>query len=165
MNENSKYFPIPQPDELTIREKEDAMGAYLMMFATVAIGIPFPVLNLVAALIYLYINRNKGRFVYFHSLQSLYSQIPVTLLNAGLVVWFLICLIPDVQFTNEFIAYAIMTGIADIIYLIFSLIAAAKARKGIFYYFVFFGKLAYHQAYLNRELTRKKHVNAPPPTM
>ena len=162
MNDPAKYFPIPQPDELSIREKEDAMGAYLMMFATVAVGIPFPLLNLIAAIIYLYINKNKGRFVYFHCLQSLYSQLPVTLLNAGLVVWFLICLIPDVEFTNEFIAYAIMTGIADIIYLVFSLIAAAKARKGIFYYFVFFGKLAYQQAYLNKEITQKKIVNVPP---
>ena len=162
MNEEIKYIPIPQPDELTVREKEDAMGAYLMMFATVAIGIPFPLLNLIAAIIYLYINKNKGRFVHFHSLQSLYSQIPVTLLNAGLVVWFIICLIPDVTFTNEFIAYAIMTGIADIIYLIFSLIAAAKARKGIFYYFVFFGKLAYQRVYLDREHSRKKPVNVPP---
>lgn len=162
MGEENKYIPIPQPDELSVREKEDAMGAYLMMFATVAIGIPFPLLNLIAAIIYLYINKNKGRFVHFHSLQSLYSQIPVTLLNAGLVVWFLICLIPDVTFTNEFIAYAIMTGTADIIYLVFSLIAASKARKGIFYYFVFFGKLAYQQTYLDRELTRKKPVNVPP---
>ncbi len=162
MTDTNKYIPVPQPGEISIREKEDSMGAYLMMFATVAIGIPFPLLNLIAAIIYLYINKNKGRFVYFNCLQSLYSQIPVTLLNAGLIVWFFICLIPYAEFTNEFIAYAIMTGIADIIYLVFSLIAAAKSRKGIFYYFIFFGKIAYEQAYLNREPTRKHPVNMPP---
>lgn len=162
MDIQSKYLPIPQPENVSIREKEDAMGAYLMMFATVAIGIPFPLINLIAAIIYLYLHKNKSRFVFFHALQSLYSQIPVTLLNAGLVVWFFICLIPDADFTNEFIAYAIMTGVADIVYLVFSLIAASKARKGIFYYFIFFGKVAYQQAYLNRELIRKPPVNVPP---
>ena len=32
------YHPLSQPDELTSREKEDAMGAYLMMFASIEIG-------------------------------------------------------------------------------------------------------------------------------
>jgi len=53
------------------------MGAYLMMFATLAVGLPLPLINLVAAFIYLYINRKTSRFVHFHALQSLYSQIPL----------------------------------------------------------------------------------------
>jgi hypothetical protein len=27
-----EYYPLPQPAEIPEREKEDAMGAYLMMF-------------------------------------------------------------------------------------------------------------------------------------
>ena len=42
-----KYHPLPQPDEIEVRVKEDALGAYLMMFATAALGLPLPILNLV----------------------------------------------------------------------------------------------------------------------
>ena len=54
------YIPLPQPKELTSREKEDAMGAYLMMFAAFAVSIPLPIVNLIAAIIYFYINRKKA---------------------------------------------------------------------------------------------------------
>jgi len=65
-----KYHPIPQPDEIEVRVREDAMGAYLMMFATAALGLPLPILNLVAAIVYYYVNRDKGKFVQFHMLHS-----------------------------------------------------------------------------------------------
>ena len=54
------YIHLPQPKELTSREKEDAMGAYLMMFAAFAVSIPLPIVNLIAAIIYFYINRKKA---------------------------------------------------------------------------------------------------------
>jgi hypothetical protein len=40
-----------------------------------------------------------------------------------------------------------MTAAADLLYFIFSLVGAVRARKGLFYYFIFFGKVAYHQVY------------------
>src|SRR6267154_5926913 len=82
-----EYYPLPQPEEIPEREKEDAMGAYLMMFAAVAIGLPLPINNLIASVIYYYINRKKSRFIHFHSLQALLSQIPTTLINWGVVIW------------------------------------------------------------------------------
>ncbi len=123
------------------------MGAYLMMFATAALGLPLPILNLVAAIIYYFVNREKGRFVQFHMLQSLYSQIPVTLLNSGLVAWTIVNFARDFDFTSIYWGYLIMTGVADLVYFIFSIVGAVKARKGLFYYFIFFGKMAYHQVY------------------
>jgi len=161
-SEPSGYYPVPQPDEIGIREKEDAMGAYLMMFATLAVGLPLPIINLVAAFIYLYLNRKTSRFVHFHALQSLYSQIPVTLLNAGMIIWLIIILVNDFNFTSEFKGYTIMVGVANLIYFIFSLIAAAKARKGLFYYFIFFGRLAYHRAYMIHSGPKEVAVNKPP---
>ena len=77
---SQEFVELPQPDQLSSREKEDGMGAYLMMFAAFAVGLPLPVVNLIAALIYYSINRKKGRFVHFHCLQSFLSQIPTTLL-------------------------------------------------------------------------------------
>ena len=158
-----KYHPLPQPDEIEVRVKEDAMGAYLMMFATAALGLPLPILNLVAAIIYYFVNREKGRFVQFHMLQSLYSQIPVTLLNSGLVAWTIVNFARDFDFTSIYWGYLIMTGVADLVYFIFSIVGAVKARKGLFYYFIFFGKMAYHQVYQVRpEPSGSMTRNQPP---
>lgn len=158
-----KYHPIPQPGEIEVRVREDAMGAYLMMFATAALGLPLPILNLVAAIVYYFVNRDKGKFVQFHMLQSLYSQIPVTLLNSGLVAWTIVNFVRDLDFTSMYWGYLIMTGVAGLVYFIFSIIGAVKARKGLFYYFIFFGKIAYHQVYRIRpDQTGSTLRNQPP---
>jgi len=52
---------IPQPDEIPERQREDAMGAYLMMFASLALGVPIPLLNVVASIIYFFVNRKRCR--------------------------------------------------------------------------------------------------------
>jgi uncharacterized Tic20 family protein len=159
---NTRFFPVPQPDEITIREKEDAMGAYLMMFAGVAIALPLPLLNLVASFVYLYLNKNKGHFVHFHALQALYSQIPVTILNMGLLVWLILCLVHDLTFSSEFKGYAAMVLVVNIVDLVFSLIAAAKARKGLLYYYIFFGRISYQQAFSRQQKAERPLVNEPP---
>ncbi len=160
---NMEYHQLPQPDEIETRVKEDAMGSYLMMFATSAIGIPLPILNLIAAIIYYYVNRSKGKFVQFHTLQSLWSQIPVTLLNSGLVAWTIVNLVRDLDFSSFYWGYLVMVGVANLVYFIFSIVGAVKARKGLFYYFLFFGKIAYHQVYLIRpERMDSSPVNRPP---
>ena len=78
---------LPQPSEIPERQKDDAMGAYLMMFASLALGLPIPLLNLIASVIYFFVNRKNGDFVAFHALQALLSHIPVVLLNAGVIGW------------------------------------------------------------------------------
>ena len=156
------YHKLPQPDEVDIREKEDAMGAYFMMFAALAAGLPLPVLNLIAAIIYLYINKSKRRFIHFHSLQSLISQIPTSLLNIGLVIWVIRVVFFEFSFNSYFKGYLAMVIAANLIYIIFSIIAAVKARRGEFYYFVFFGRIAYHYAYRIKQTIEVKPVNQPP---
>ena len=76
------YAPLPQPEDMETREKEDAMGAYLMMFASIGAGLPLPIINLIASIIYFILNKSKSRFVKFHSHQSLLSQIPTSLMNS-----------------------------------------------------------------------------------
>jgi hypothetical protein len=56
-----------------------------------------------------------------------------------------------------------MTAAADLIYFAFSIVGAVKARKGLFYYFIFFGKAAYHQVYRIRpESAQPGQANHPP---
>lgn len=148
---SESYYVLPQPHELSEREKEDAMGAYLMMFASLATSLPLPIINLIAAVIYYYINRKKGRFIHFNCLQSLLSQLPTTLVNWGLLYWGLqIFFFDNYELSDYFYAYLGFSIIANLVYFIFSLIAAVRARKGIFMYFIFFGPYAYQKVYARR---------------
>ncbi len=153
---------LPQPQEISIREKEDAMGAYLMMFASVAVGLPLPIINLVAAVVYYYINRSKSKFVHFHSLQSLLSQLPTSILNGVAVIWTVRNFFVYDDFSQNYWGFIIMVGIANLLYFIFSIIAAYHARKGHFYYFIFFGKIAFQQVYLKNSSQESEHYNQPP---
>jgi uncharacterized Tic20 family protein len=165
MNE-TQYHPLPQPEEVTIREKEDAMGAYLMMFAALGAGLPLPIINLIAAVIYYFINKSNSRFVNFHSYQSMMSQLPTSLLNAIAIFWgFRIIASEELHLNDAFKGYVIMVVIANLLYIIFSIIAAIKARKGRFYYFMFFGKLAYHKMYAVRDEEQKAEIVNTPPRM
>lgn len=148
---SESYYVLPQPHELSEREKEDAMGAYLMMFASLATSLPLPIINLIAAVIYYYINRKKGRFIHFNCLQSLLSQLPTTLVNWGLLYWGLqIFFFDNYELSDYFFAYLGFSIIANLVYFIFSLVAAVRARKGIFMYFIFFGPYAYQKVYAKR---------------
>jgi uncharacterized Tic20 family protein len=160
------FHPLQQPNEIAEREKEDAMGAYLMMFAAVAIGLPLPIINLIASIVYYFVNRKKNRFVHFHSLQALLSQIPTTLINWVAVVWAAtIFFKDDWTATDEFWAYVIFSGACTLLYFIFNIIAAFKARQGKMYYFLFFGKISYESAYRVRHsdnLENEGPINKPP---
>jgi len=169
ISSESAYVTLPQPDQITEREKEDAMGAYLMMFAAVAVALPLPVVNLIAAIIYYYVNRSKSRFVHFHSLQSLISQLPTTLLNWGLLYWSIrVWFFNSLEADDYFFGYFLTTVIANLLYLVFSIIGAVQARKGRMYYFLFFGKLSYELVFAKSSTLKYKgeetiiHQNSPP---
>ena len=152
------YYTLPQPHELSEREKEDAMGAYLMMFASLATSLPLPVINLIAAIIYYYVNRKKGRFIHFNCLQSLIWQLPSTLVNWVLLYWTLqIFFFKNHETNDSYFAYLGFSILANLIYFIFSIVAAVRARKGIFMYFILFGPYAYQKVYSKKN--RLKYEN------
>ena len=167
------YYPLAQPHELSEREKEDAMGAYLMMFASLATSLPLPVINLIAAVVYYYVNRKKSRFIHFNCLQSLLSQLPTTLVNWILLYWALqIFFFENYEINDYFYAYLGFSVLANLIYFVYSIVAAVRARKGVFMYFILFGPYAYQQVYSkknilnyeneNHQLEVKQKVNKPP---
>jgi uncharacterized membrane protein len=144
---SSTGLTVPQPDEISRREKEDAMGAYLMMFAAWGAGLPLPILNLIAAVIYFFINKKTSPFVAFHSYQSLVTQIPISLLNAGVIAWGVLIVSPVLSYTKYFWAYVIFVVLWNLLYMVFSIVACVQARKGRFYYFWIFGRIAFARYY------------------
>jgi uncharacterized membrane protein len=163
MIQETQYHPLPQPEEIPEREKEDAMGGYLMMFAAVGAGLPLPIINLIASVIYYFINKSNSRFVNFHTYQAMLAQLPTSVLNAIGVFWGLrIVLSDEWHLTNLFKGYVVMIVVANLFYFIFNIVAAVKARKGRMYYFMFFGKLSYHKTFAIRENVLTPSINTPP---
>ena len=147
-NSETGYHPLPQPAEIPQRDKEDAMGAYLMMFAALGAGLPLPIINLIAAVIYYFVNKKASRFVRFHTHQALISQIPTTLMNAVAVFWgFRIAISDEWDFTNIYKGYLVAVLIANLLYFIFGIIGAVKAHSGKMYYLLLFGKISYHSVF------------------
>jgi uncharacterized Tic20 family protein len=144
---SKEEIKLPQPDEISSAEKDDAMGAYLMMFAAWAVGLPLPILNLIAAVIYFYVNKKTSRFVAFHALQSLLSQIPVTLINVALIVWLVRNVITGAVYSSGFFILLAVMVCSNILYLIFSIAALVRAKKGNFFYIPFFGRVAFGRYY------------------
>ncbi len=162
---NSEYYPLPQPEEIPLKEKEDAMGAYLMMFAALAAGLPLPIINLFASIIYFFIHRSHSLFVRFHTLQALLSSLVTSLLNAAAVFWTLrIFLFNYADATNLYKGFIAMIILVNIAYIIYNIIAAVRARKGRFFYMTFFGRYAYHQTFKIRpgKVDENNSMNIPP---
>lgn len=133
---------LPQPQEITEREKDDAMGAYLMMFASLAIGLPIPLVNLIASVIYFLVNRKTSTFVAFHALQALLTHIPVVLLNAGVVAWIIVN-IASKNVVPVFFWYLFFTILVNLAWIVWSIVALIHANKGRFFYMPFFGRLCF----------------------
>jgi hypothetical protein len=71
----------------------------------------------------------------------------------------------DLPFTDAFKGYLIAVIIFNLIYIIFSVIAAVRAYNGRMYYFIFFGRISYMNAFKKREEYTKKYpetLNKPP---
>jgi uncharacterized membrane protein len=159
-------IPLPQPGDISQREKDDAMASYLMMFASWAVGLPLPLVNLIASVVYYAVNRKASKFVAFHSLQSLLSQVPVSLLNAGVVGWGIGLLVKGDagDGLRPFLGYVFFVVAVNILYLVFSIIALVQANKGRLYYMPFFGHIAFDRHYgaAAAERERPSWVNRPP---
>lgn len=161
---NSDYYELPQPDEISIREKEDAMGAYLMMFAAIAAGLPLPVINLVASIIYYFINKSKSKFVHFHALQALLSSLIVSCVNAAAVFWTVrIFLFHRLEYNDAFKGFILTVVIINVAYIIYNLIAAFQARKGRIFYMFVFGKIAYERIYKVKSNVHVEPIRNMPP--
>ena len=143
---------LPQPSKIPNREKEDAMGAYLMVFAALHLGLPLPFLGLIAALIYHVVNGKKSLFTGFHTYQSLLFSIPASIISAVWIVWAVVVFIGAVQDNfsagvnlTPFWIFTVFSVLVYVVYLVYCIIGAVLSRKGRLVYFPVFGRLAYER--------------------
>lgn len=161
---------VVQPDELSLREKEDVMGAWLMAFGALHLGLPIPFLGLAAAWIYHVVNAKKSVFTGFHCFQSFLLSVPISLLSAVwvvwggvLFVWFLKGAVSAPPGGPYFWPYSLGCLAVYLAYLMACAVGAFRARKGRVVYFPWVGRWAFVRYFgASRRLPRPVEPNLPP---
>ncbi|MFN3403484.1 MAG: DUF4870 domain-containing protein [Cytophagaceae bacterium] len=127
-----------KPDD---NESEKAANSYLMSVIALMVGLPLPIINLIATLIFFLGNRKGPYFVRWHCTQALMSQITVLTMNSVGFYWTLNIIFGDLKLSNQYIAYIITIVLFNLIEFIFTLYTAITTRKGQHVEWSFFGPI------------------------
>lgn len=122
-------------------EAEKACNSYLMSLIAVVMGLPMPVINLLATGIFYFISRKSTPFVRWHCLQALLSQIPLFLMNNILFWWTVRIVLCLNMISNEYITYFILVNLYNVWDFYATTKSAILVRKGITYRWRIYGPL------------------------
>ncbi|KPP99117.1 MAG: membrane protein [Bacteroidetes bacterium HLUCCA01] len=141
---STQDYEFPDPESLYERQLEEASFAYLIPFVTIIGGLPLPIINLLVCLLYWRYVRKKPPFVRFHALQSLFTTIPIVLINAVVVFLLVRMFLGDLDYASWMGGYFAAAVMFNLIEFVFNIYAAINARKGRAFMFIGFGPLAYN---------------------
>jgi uncharacterized Tic20 family protein len=122
-------------------EREKASFSYLMSVVSLMAGLPLPIINLIASLIFLLGNRNATFFVRWHCMQALLSQLTVFVMNVVGFSWTMKVVFSDAPVSNHYIAYIITIIIFNLYEIVANIISAIKVREGKHKSWWFWGEL------------------------
>lgn len=122
-------------------EKEKASNSYLMSVIAVMAGLPFPIINLLASIIFFVANRRAGYYVKWHCTQVLLSQLTIFIMNTVGFSWTMRIVFGSLTITNSYLAYLLTIFIFNITEFVININAAIKVRKGLPAHWWFWGAL------------------------
>ncbi|HTN20193.1 MAG TPA: DUF4870 domain-containing protein [Pelobium sp.] len=132
----SKFIYTPGEDE-----SEKASNSYLMSLIAFIVGLPLPIVNLIATLIFYLGNRNGRYFVRWHCTQALLSQLSMLFVNSFGFWWTVSIIFTQETVTNSFVAYIFSALIFNLIEFVATIYTAIQTRKGIHVEWWFYGNL------------------------
>ena len=113
-------------------ELEAASNSYLMSLLVAMIGLPFPIVNLIATIIFFLANRRQTYFVRWHCMQALVSQLPLFCTNSILFWWTVRVLIGWTSLSSFYFAYlftVLLFNLIDFIATIHTMIAVRQGKQ------------------------------------
>ena len=134
---NGKQFDY----DIGEHEAETASNSYLMSLIAISVGLPFPIINLIATLIFYLGNRKGTYFVRWHCTQALLSQLSILFINSFGFWWTISIIFTDENISSNYIAYIITALIFNITEFIATIYTAIKTRKGSHVEWWFYGNL------------------------
>ncbi len=131
----------PFPYEPNESEMEKASNSYLMSLIAIMVGMPMPIVNLLATGIFYLGNRRGGYFTRWHCTQAMLSQITIFFVNAGAAGWTLYIFFGAGELSNYYIAYLITALLINLVEFIMTIYTAVKTRKGVHVEWWFWGPM------------------------
>ena len=122
-------------------EAERASNSYLMSLIAIIVGLPLPIVNLVATLIFYLGNRRGTYFVRWHCTQALLSQLSMLFINSFAFWWTISIIFTDEIITSKYIAYLFVAILFNLTEFIATIYTAIQTRKGIHVVWWFYGPL------------------------
>lgn len=122
-------------------EAEAASNSYLMSLVAIVVGLPLPIINLIATFIFYLGNLKSTYFVRWHCTQALLSQFSLLFINGYGFWWTASIIFTADTITNGFIAYIITALMFNLTEFIATIYTAIQTRKGIHVEWWFYGSL------------------------
>jgi len=122
-------------------ESEKASNSYLMSLIALIVGLPIPIVNLIATLIFYLGNRKGTYFVRWHCTQALLSQLSVLLINSFGFWWTISIIFTEETITDNFVAYIISALIFNMAEFAVTIYTAIQTRKGVHVMWWFYGSI------------------------
>jgi len=125
MNPENKFqYKVTDP------ELEKASNSYVMSLMAVMVGLPMPIVNLLATLFFYIGNRKQTYFVRWHCMQALLSQVSVLLVNSYGFWWSVSIIFTEATISNRYIGFMFTAFIFNLTEIILTIYTAVKTRKG-----------------------------------
>ena len=134
---NATFFQF-QPSE---HEAEKASSSYLMSLIALIAGLPLPIVNLIATLIFFLGNRKATYFVRWHCTQALLSQFSMLMVNSTAFWWTISIIFSSETISSKYVAYIIAAFLFNLSEFIATIYTAIQTRKGIHVEWFFYGGL------------------------
>ena len=122
-------------------EAEKASNSYLMSLVVFIVGVPLPIINLIASIIFYIGNKRSGYFVRWHCIQNLLCQFSFLIINSIGFWWTISIAFGSESISNKYISYIIAVLIFNLIEFIATIYTAIETRKGIHVEWWFYGDL------------------------
>jgi hypothetical protein len=116
-----------QPSE---HELEKASNSYVMSLIAIMGGMPLPIVNLIATLVFYLGNRKGTFFVRWHCTQALFSQLFLLPFNSAGFWWTISIIFTPETISSRYIAYILTLLIFNVIEFIGTIYSAIVTRKG-----------------------------------
>lgn len=112
-------------------EAEKASNSYLMSLVAIIAGLPLPIVNLIASLIFYFGNIRGTYFVRWHCTQALLSQLLLLPINTICFWWTIIAFTSATTVSFAYVFYLTLTLIINLMEFVFTIYTAIQSRKGI----------------------------------
>lgn len=133
--------PQPFVDTPTDFECEKASNSYLMSLLAIVAGLPLPIINLLATIVFYLQNRKSTYFIRWHCIQALLSQFSLFFFNSASFWWTISIMFGPEEISNQYIAYELMVVFLNISELAGTIYSATEVRKGRHIHWFFYGAL------------------------